>query len=504
VQSDANAWKASIVLLVPRPTVKNKSKHAKLGCRAPFLIGFLAVAPACSDSTQNPGPPVGGAAGNGGTGTSGGAAGTGGLPTSGAGGSGGVAGGVAGSGGGGATQDGGGGRAGTAGSGGSAGAADGGGRDGAAGSNTGGSGGSSGSAGSGGSAGRSGGAGSGGAAGSIDAGGSVDAGSDVGTGTDAGPDTDRCGVANLDPANPPRATTLSGNLGTHDPVVIFAHGQYYLFQTGGGQGLGAKTSANLLAWSAAPAVLSPNPAWVATQVSGATNLWAPDISFFGGVYHLYYSASTFGSNHSCIGHATRAALNAGNWADQGSVVCSNASGSSDNWNAIDPNVIVDTAGTPWLSFGSFWGGLKMIELDAAGGRANQTLHSIAARPSNGGALEAPFIVRRCGYYYLFVSFDRCCDGANSTYKIMVGRSTSVTGPYADKAGTPMMQGGGTLLVEGLPSGQTGWHGPGHNAVIFTDTAAYNVYHAYADNGGSSLRISSIAWDTAGWPVSGGP
>jgi arabinan endo-1,5-alpha-L-arabinosidase len=68
----------------------------------------------------------------------------------------------------------------------------------------------------------------------------------------------------------------------------------------------------------------------------------------------------------------------------------------------------------------------------------------------------------------------------------------------------MMQGGGTLLVQGLDASQSGWHGPGHNAVIFTGTAAYNVYHAYADNGASSLRVSSLAWDTEGWPVSGGP
>jgi arabinan endo-1,5-alpha-L-arabinosidase len=485
-----------------------KSRPLELRRYAALFIGMIGCVAACSETTPDPGASAGGASGRGGSGGAAGTAGGGSAGTSGAGGSAGITGGAAGSGGGGGATDAGSGRGGTSGSGGSAGGVvDAGGRDGGAGSNTGGSGGIAGNGGTGGSsgnAGRSGSAGTGGAAGSVDGGAVVDAAVDARIDADGGSDDDRCGLANLDPANPPAATTLSGNLGTHDPVVIFAHGQYYLFQTGGSQGLNAKTSTNLLAWSAAPAVLSPNPAWVATQVSGVMNLWAPDISYFGGLYHLYYSASTFGSNRSCIGHATRAALNAGSWSDQGSVICSNTSGSGDNWNAIDPNAIVDTAGTAWLSFGSFWGGLKMIELDATGARANQTLHSIAARPSNGGALEAPFIVRRCGYYYLFVSFDRCCDGANSTYKIMVGRSTSVTGPYADKAGTPMMQGGGTLLVEGLPAGQSGWHGPGHNAVIFTDKAAYNVYHAYADNGAATLRISTIAWDSAGWPVSGGP
>lgn len=480
-----------------------------LDCRALLSIVVGCAVIACGASSDPPSP-TGGAAGNGGAAVTGGASGGAGSPAGGASGRGG-GGGASGSGG---TLDAGAGRGGTGGSAGSSGSAGNGGTGGTAGASTGGA------------SGRAGNSGAGGVGGALDAGadaridaGTVDANapdarSDAGTvdasvpdvrnDTDGGVDDDRCGVANLDPANPPQATTLSGNLGTHDPTLIFADGQYYLYQTGGSQGLGAKTSKNLLAWSAAPVVFDPNPAWVATEVPGAKNLWAPDISYFGGAYHLYYSASTFGSNKSCIGHATRPSLSSGSWTDHGSVVCSNATGSSDNWNAIDPNVIVDLAGTPWLSFGSFWGGLKMVELDSTGARANQTLHSIAARPNAGGALEAPFIVRRCGYYYLFVSFDRCCDGANSTYKIMVGRSTSVTGPYVDRAGTSMMQGGGTLLVQGVDAAQKGWHGPGHNAVIFTDAAAFNVYHAYADNGTATLRISSIAWDSAGWPVSGGP
>jgi arabinan endo-1,5-alpha-L-arabinosidase len=305
----------------------------------------------------------------------------------------------------------------------------------------------------------------------------------------------------LNPAAPPAVVALSGDLGTHDPVLIFAHDQYYLFHTG--DGVGAKTSTDLRTWRAASRVFPQNPGWIATQVPGATNLWAPDISYFGGSYHLYYSASTFASNRSCIGHATRDALNTGSWTDHGSVMCSNpGGGSSDDFNAIDPNVIIDRQGKPWLAFGSFWGGLKLIELDSKGARANMTLHAIAARPLNDGALEAPFIVWRCGYYYLFVSFDACCKGADSTYKTMVGRSESVTGPYADREGAAMMQGGGTLVLQG----GTRWRGPGHNAVIFANGAAYNVYHAYDANDGGNpvLRISELAWDAEGWPVSGGP
>ena len=299
-------------------------------------------------------------------------------------------------------------------------------------------------------------------------------------------------------SDPPQPLMLSGNLGTHDPVVIAADGRYYLFHTG--RGIPSKTSQDLKTWSAAPAVFGSNPSWIAQRVPGATDLWAPDISFWGGVYHLYYSASTFGSNHSCIGHATRAKLNEGSWADQGPVICSN-DGSNDNWNAIDPNVVIDQQGAAWLSFGSFWSGIKLVPLDETGKRKGTELIALAARSGNSTAIEAPYIVHRCGFYYLFVSWDTCCKGADSTYKIMVGRSNSVRGPYMDRAGMPMMRGGATLILQG----DDRWKGPGHNAVVRGPDGWLNVYHAYAaSDGRSMLRISELAWDADGWPKSAGP
>jgi arabinan endo-1,5-alpha-L-arabinosidase len=340
-------------------------------------------------------------------------------------------------------------------------------------------------------------------------GGSTASGGNGGAANEAGAaNDDRCSVAKLDPARPPQVLSLSGNLGTHDPTLIAAHGQYYLFSTG--DQLGAKTSKDLRSWQAAPEVFTAatRPDWLAERVPGVMNLWAPDISFYGGKYHLYYSASTFGCNVSCIGHLTRPALDSGTWSDEGPVVCSNEdrscdSGSRpDDWNAIDPNLIVDEAGKAWLAFGSFWGGIQMIELDENGARAGTEVKTIAARPSNGGALEAPSIVRRCGYYYLFMSWDACCRGADSTYNLRVGRSASVTGPYVDRDGKQLLTGGGTLVL----TGGTRYRGPGHNSVLFTADAAYNAYHAYdADNRGDPvLRISELAWDDDGWPVSGGP
>ncbi|WP_437816443.1 arabinan endo-1,5-alpha-L-arabinosidase [Sorangium sp. So ce1078] len=342
-------------------------------------------------------------------------------------------------------------------------------------------------------------AGVGGAGGAAGTGGAGEGGGAGGTGG-AGGGGDRCAEALLDPASPPAALRLSGNLGTHDPVAIQAGDRYYLFQTG--DRIPMKISSNLMDWQDAGRVFDAKPAWLEATVQGVRDLWAPDISRFGDTYHLYYSASTFGSNKSCIGHATKASLDDREpWADRGPAICSN-DGTRDDWNAIDPNVAMDEDGTPWLVFGSFWSGIKMVKLTPSGERADAELHALASRPDAGGALEAPFIVRRCGFYYLFVSFDACCRGTDSTYKMAVGRSTSITGPYVDKEGREMRSGGGTVLVEG--GGR--WRGPGHNAVLFANDRAYNIYHAYdaEANGAPTLRISDLAWDSDGWPRSGGP
>ncbi len=310
---------------------------------------------------------------------------------------------------------------------------------------------------------------------------------------------DRCDVGRHDPAAPPRALALRGALGAHDPVVIAAGGRYHYFSTG--DGIATKTSPDLLSWSQGPEVFPSTPAWFQQRVPAyqPRNIWAPDISFFGGQYHLYYSVSSFGSNRSCIGHATRASLEEGSWVDHEAMFCSNAPGTSEDFNAIDPNVILDESGVPWLAFGSFWSGIKLIRLNESGEREGQELIELASR--GGGAIEAPFLVRRCGYYYLFVSFDACCRGADSTYQLRVGRSAALQGPYVDRAGTPLLQGGGTLVLQAGGD----WVGPGHNAVLIDGTRAYNIYHAYAaDTGAAQLRIAELVWDEEGWPLSGGP
>ena len=180
--------------------------------------------------------------------------------------------------------------------------------------------------------------------------------------------------------------------------------------------------------------------------------WAPDIAFFNGKYHLYYSLSSFGVNDSAIGLATNTTLDSARpdyrWVDEGLVVRVRAG--KDDFNAIDPNLVVENATNVWLSWGSFWNGIMMRRIDPVTGKlstADTKLRQLAARPSAADAIEAPYIVRRGDWWYLFVSWDYCCRGRRSDYKIVVGRSKEVTGPYVDKSDRPMSEGGGTLVIE---------------------------------------------------------
>ena len=291
---------------------------------------------------------------------------------------------------------------------------------------------------------------------------------------------------------------LSGDVdAVHDPTLIEAESSFYLFSTG--RGIPIRCSDDFTSWELCRAVFFGLPDWVQEEVPAVGDLWAPDVSFCDGLYQVYYSASSFGDNQSAIGLATNVTLDPDSpdyaWQDKGLVVKSEH---SDDWNAIDPNFVLDADGQPWLTFGSFWSGIKLVKLDPETRKPSQedtTLYALATRPGS-TAVEAPFIVYREGYYYLFVSFDQCCQGVDSTYNIRVGRSESITGPYLDEEGVPMLEGGGTLLKEG---GER-YKGPGHNAVFRHEGRDYLVYHAYdvEDVGRPYLRLEPISWQN-GWP-----
>ena len=291
---------------------------------------------------------------------------------------------------------------------------------------------------------------------------------------------------------------LSGSIGVHDPVIAKQGDNWYIFYTG--VGLIMKKSEDGVTWKDLGPIFHTTPKWFREYVPNARNsIWAPDISYYKGIYYLYYSVSSFGKNISVIGLVINKTLNPDDpdygWEDAGAVISSN---SSANYNCIDPNMIVDESGQPWLSFGSFWTGIKLVELDPETMKpyTDGVIHSIASRPID-SAIEAPYIIYRNGYYYLFVSFDFCCRGIESTYKIMVGRSGNVTGPYVDKNGTSMMLGGGTLI----DAGDDRWKGPGHCAVYQSANTAILVNHAYdaLNNGMATLQMRPLYWDSEGWP-----
>jgi arabinan endo-1,5-alpha-L-arabinosidase len=307
------------------------------------------------------------------------------------------------------------------------------------------------------------------------------------------------------------------SISVHDPVIIKQDSVYYIFCTG--RGISVWSSKNMKEWKREKPVFDTLP-WAVQAVRGFTNhIWAPDISFYKGQYYLYYSVSAFGKNTSCIGVATNKTLDPAapnfKWIDHGKVIQSYPG--KTNWNAIDPNIISDKKGNAWMTFGSFWDGLKLIQLTKdrlhiKGDTIN--LPTIASRkkvassdnpPSvddnpkdaGGNAIEAPFIFKKNDYYYLFASIDYCCKGVKSTYKMIVGRSKKIAGPFIDKDGTDMAKGGGSIVL----AGDSNWYGVGHNAVANFDDTDYLVFHAYdaKDNGRSKLRIEKLRWEND-WPV----
>ena len=291
-------------------------------------------------------------------------------------------------------------------------------------------------------------------------------------------------------------TTQPGrDVRAHDPSSVIRVGDdYWFFCTG--PGVRAYRSRDLLNWQQQPPTLAPLPVW-ARPFMKDDRAWAPDvIKAPDGRYLLYYSASSFGKNTSAIGLASNKALDPKGWSDEGIVV---ASTSSDDFNAIDPAVMLDRDGRMWMSFGSFWSGIKLIELDPRSGKRtarDSTMHSLAKAKE----IEAPFIHRRGEWCYLFVNFGLCCRGVRSTYNIRVGRSKAITGPYLDNTGVDMREGGGTLVLESHGS----VIGPGHASIFGDGGREWLTFHFYdaTNNGRGTFGMRPLTWSDDGWPVVG--
>jgi arabinan endo-1,5-alpha-L-arabinosidase len=313
----------------------------------------------------------------------------------------------------------------------------------------------------------------------------------------------------------PHAYDLSGDFwGTHDPSIIKQDETWYLFATGkapGGGQFAIRCSNDLQHWRLCGHVFDNIPEWIQKDSPGTKDLWAPDISYYKGGYRLYYAYSLFGKNTSGIALATNTTLDSASpnyeWIDKGLVLRSTA---NDDYNAIDPNFVIDAQGRSWLDFGSFWSGIKLRRLNDEGKASDEDtkIYALATRhhssddapakpglPADWQAIEAPFIVRHSGYYYLFVSWDLCCKGVKSTYRMIAGRAKEITGPYLDQNGTAMMLGGGTEILKSNEE----WLGPGGQSLLLGSPHDLIAFHAYdGKTGRPALQISTIDW-SGDWP-----
>jgi arabinan endo-1,5-alpha-L-arabinosidase len=276
------------------------------------------------------------------------------------------------------------------------------------------------------------------------------------------------------------------------------------------------------------------PQWLHERHLGPA-LWAPDVSFHSPTreWRLYYAASSFGSQRSCIGLAVTMSLLRPEWIDRGPVLCSDICSpvgrpSPHACNAIDPHPIMAES-EAYITFGSFWTGIKMTRLDARTGLLPESSGSspqqhLAAplwdvaenfQPDPPRPIEASWLEYdpTSGWYWLFTNWGMCCRGVNSTYNIRVGRSRNVTGPFLDQVGKPMEKGGGTLLLgtqnEYIGPGQLGLARVGAGGIptdgnadgdgSFAGWIASMHYYNGTDAGKPYLRLMNMT-SKDGWPI----
>lgn len=281
------------------------------------------------------------------------------------------------------------------------------------------------------------------------------------------------------------ALALDGEPYIHDPSTIMAcDGKFYTFGTGSG-GLISDDG-----WTWRGGAVRPG--------GGA----APDAIKIGDRYLVAYGATgggLGGGHNGRILTMWNKTLNpqSPDFKYSEAVVVASSDGHED-CDAIDPSLLLDpTDGRLWLTYGTYFGFIRLVELDP------RTGHRVEGNQPVNIAIdcEATALTYRDGWYYLLGTHGTCCDGANSTYNIRVGRSRSVTGPYLDNMGMDMIRGGGKLVV--AANGR--YVGPGHFGLMdLGDGVEKFSCHYEADlerSGRSVLDIRALLWKD-GWPVAG--
>lgn len=296
--------------------------------------------------------------------------------------------------------------------------------------------------------------------------------------------------------NLPYLLPLEGSLFHSSCPQIAKYGDtYYMFIMA--PHISIKTSKDLINWTLSGTVFGDkDPSWLTEEVPGY-GIWAPSVYKIKDKFYLYYCISTAGSQNSAIGMAVNTTLDMNSpdykWEDKGVVI---RSFTGDEYNCIDPNIITDDNGDVFLTFGSYWNGIYQRQIDPDSGllSSNHTeLYHISKRYANNGAIEAPYLIKRGDYYYLFTAFNPM----DNTYHNSVGRSADIHGPFVDRDGKPMLEGGGTAVTQGLSELLM----PGHASIFLDgDGQYYLVSEYFRENSASILLIGTIYWDEEGWPI----
>ncbi|KAI7848783.1 beta-xylosidase [Circinella umbellata] len=295
-------------------------------------------------------------------------------------------------------------------------------------------------------------------------------------------------------ASPVKAAAwkMQTDLKCPDPTIQHDGSNWWTFCTG--PGIQVLMSPDGNSWKRIKPVFPKGLPWWNREVPDHkdTNVWAPDVSNYNGKTYLYYSISTPGSRTSAIGVAVADSITAGNWNDQGLVL--KTTNEKNNYNAIDPNLVLDLKKKPWLVFGSFFDGIKITPIDPKTMKPTGKIHSIARREAG---IEGAILTHHGDYWYLFASIDHCCKGMDSNYKIIVNRSKKIAGPYTDADGKSAMEGGGTIVYAG---DRNEIIAPGGQDVFNNKVIAYHYYNKHED--ARTLRVNDLYWKEDGWPTFG--
>jgi arabinan endo-1,5-alpha-L-arabinosidase len=279
------------------------------------------------------------------------------------------------------------------------------------------------------------------------------------------------------------AMGLDGDVRIHDPsTLVQCDGKYYTFGTGG-----------------SCLVSDDGWTWRRGTTPGRRGM-APDAIKIGDRYYLYVARNVGAQPRADINMIWSKSLDPGSpdykW-EEGGVVAS--SDGTEDCNAIDPGVLLNSNdGRLWLVYGSYFGYIRLVELDPRTGQRHDPNDKPIDLAIN---CEAAIMIHHDGWYYLLATHGSCCRGADSGYNIRVGRAKKVTGPFLDHEGTDMIQGGGKLFL-----GSSGRYiGPGHFGLIDLGEGVQKFslhYEADLDRGGSSvLDIRPLLWKD-GWPLAG--